>query len=789
MTNKTLNHTNKTMSSKIKYTDLAIAIALSSASLFLIPGVSKAATTTDSTTSPTSSTEVATDTSSTSGTTTPTTTTSDTPTTGTTATGTSTTGATTTDGTSPTTSTSSTGTTAQPASGTSTTSTTSTTTTASSPTTSTSTTSTTAPVTTAATTSTSTSTTTQSSTSTTSGATAGFTYYKVPAAGYELAYEPSTSTTTPATYSVSVQAYGTDDRSLGSAIPVASGQAADSSYTLDWTPALLDQLNASFPNSGNYTAWTPASLTAPLTIPVTNSNVLVKVYYALKTVTVTYTYIDETTGKTLYQQANTYDFTDAANNTTFKTDGIRPATAVLDSSTHFLTPDDTSTAAQTNSTALPYFGPDGMIFNNTSYVLDSQKSGGITPLSYIYWPQSDTTRTFYYTEGNKPTITINAVDSLGNPLKTFDTDLTPTATLPAETITGASYLPTAAEATIPGYSLTGFTSTATDSLSGVEPTTVDNKFDLAQYETFLASPENAFPYDARALGDYQNMNITFTYQGDPVTLMVQPVDSNGNKIGDPIPAAQGFVGESLNLASPTVAGYSPTNESLQVTLQPGQTAIPVIYYAENGTSTYDDTGSSTGATGTTSPSDTTTSDTDETPSSEEPSEPNSSKELPDTFTPTEVFPSETTQPSASTTTEESPAPAATEMGSGYASSADSETPASATDMGSSTSSTTAPSATATGSSTSPTPASSSTASGSPTAHASLTPLTYSKSATPATSTATSLKKTYSTTPFYSASSASKLPQTGEKTISLLSAIGLALLGIAGLAVDKLKKVF
>lgn len=771
MTNKTLNHTNKTMSSKIKYTDLAIAIALSSASLFLIPGVSKAATTADSTTSPTSSTEVATDTSSTSGTTTPTTTTSDTPTSGTTD-GTSTTDATTTSSTSPATSTSTTDTTAQPTSGTATTSTTSTTTTASSPTTSTSTTSTTAPVTTAATTSTSTSTTTQSSTSTTSGATAGFTYYQVPAAGYELASEPSTSTTTPATYSVSIQAYGTDDRSLGSAIPVASDQAADSSYTLDWTPALLDQLNASFPDSGNYTAWTPASLTTPLTIPITNSNVLVKVYYALKTVTVTYTYIDESTDKTLYQQVNTYNFTDAANNTTFKTDGIRPATAVLDSSTHFLTPDDTSTAAQTNSTALPYFGPDGMIFNNTSYVLDSQKSGGITPLSYIYWPQSDTERDFYYTEGNKPTITIKAVDSLGNPLKTFDTDLTPTATLPAETVTGASYLPTAAEATIPGYSLTGFTSTATDSLSGVEPTTVDNKFDLAQYETFLASPENTFPYDARALGDYQNMTITYTYQGDPVTLMVQPVDSNGNKIGDPIPAAQGFVGESLSLASPTVAGYSPTNESLQVTLQPDQTAIPVIYYAENGTSTYDDTGSSTGTTGTTSPSDTTTSDTDETPSSEEPSEPNTSKDLPDTFTPTQVAPSETTQPSASTTTEESSAPVATETESGYASSTDSETPA--TSSGSSTSSTTA---------------SSSTASGSPTAHASLTPLTYSKSATPATSTATSLKKTYSTTPFYSASSASKLPQTGEKTISLLSAIGLALLGIVGLAVDKLKKVF
>ncbi|WP_125770708.1 hypothetical protein [Companilactobacillus furfuricola] len=418
---------------------------------------------------------------------------------------------------------------------------------------------------------------------------------------------PTSSTTTPATYSVSVQAYGTDGDPLGTAIPVTTTQSANSTYDLTWTPDLLSQLSNSITNSADYTAWTPASLTSSLAVPITDSNVCVKIYYALKSVTATYTYVDETSGQTLYTQTDTYDFNDPTNNAIFKADGIKPADATLSNETHLLSADDTSTAAQTDPTQLPYFGPTGSIFNNASYVLDSAKSDGITPLSYTYWPQSNISKTFYYTEATKPTISISAVDSLGNTIKTFDSGLTPTATLPSETATGATYLPTATAATIPGYTVTGFKAYASDSLSGAAPTELDGTFTPEQYTSFLASPANTLPYDTRALGDYQNLAIDFTYQGDPVTLMIQPVDSDGDPIGSPISASSGFVGESLTLNNPQIAGYLPASSTSTISIQPGQTTIPVTYSAvSTPTTTYGNNSKTADSTPTTSTTTTTT---------------------------------------------------------------------------------------------------------------------------------------------------------------------------------------
>lgn len=738
MTNKLLNHSNNKLTSKIKYTDLAIAVALSSASLFLVPAVSKAATTTDTTTSPTSSTEVSTtDSSTTSGSTTTaptssTTTTATTPTSTTTTTTAPTTSATGTVAPTTTTTTTATSTTA-PATSTDS---------SASPTTSTSSTGTTAPTT-------STSTASTTGTSATSGSSSSITLssFKVPASGYEVTSVPTTSTTTPATYTVSVQAYGTDGNALGSAIPVTTTQAGDSTYDLTFSPDLLTQLSSSIPNSANYTAWAPDSLTSPLSIPITNSNVCVKVYYALKTVTATYTYVDETTGKPIYTQTDTYDFDSPTYNTTFKTDGIKPADATLSSTTHLLTADDTSTAAQTDPTQLPYFGPTGQIFNNSSYVLDATKSGGVTPLTYTYWPTGNISDTFYYTEGTKPSITISAVDSLGNTIKTFDSGLSPTATLPSQTVTGTTYLPTSAAATIPGYTLTGFKAIASDSLSGAAPTEIDNTFTPEQYEAFLASPANTLPYDTRALGDYQDLAIDYTYQGDPVTLTIQPVDAAGDPIGSPISAGSGFVGESLTLTNPAVAGFLPESDTSAITVQPGQTAIPVTYEAVSATPSTD--------TNTSKSLDSGSTDETETGTSTSPTESGS----------TETAAPSTTSGAATTPTSTSASSTAT---AALASATTSSSPALK--------------------SSAPTSAASQPVALSATSTAKPTALSY------APTTATAPVKTSTASPAAdqlapSSTTGSKLPQTGNKTVSLLSAIGIILLGLVGLSVDKLKKVF
>ncbi|AKP67741.1 hypothetical protein [Companilactobacillus ginsenosidimutans] len=556
-----INLNNKTnhslITSKIKHRDLAIAIALSSASLFLVPAVAKADTTTTTSTTEPATTTVApssstTSTSTATATTTPTTDTSSTTTPVTTATTTPTStdsGSTDPVATSPT---------PIPAG-------TSTTTTATAPATGT-TTSTTPPATTVPT-----------GTTTT------------------------TTVTTPTATDYLIYACPVDQagNQLGDPVAIGSG-AANTTSSVTWTPAMLSSLESELPAGSTYTLWDPSAVTGTQQVAVGTADVTIPVKFALKTVTTTYTFVDETTGKTIYTTTNTWDLSSPAGQASFEANGLRPPMDLY--SYTGMTTDDLSTDPQTSPDALPYFGADGKIFDNGYYVLDLAKSGNVTPLDYTAWPSTGTiNKTFYYTEATEPSVTFEAVDSSGKVLKVFST--TPvSAALPSMQATAAEYVPTASAVELPGYTLTGLTVTGADSESGIPDKTLSYTGSDTDYATFLSSTEGTGTYDVRQLlNDYDQACVKYIYTPNTVKLMVQPVDSTGAPIGDPIEAGSGIVGESATVTAPTLDGYTPSAVTESLTVAPDQGVIKLTYAkASSSTGTGSTTGSGS-STGTTTP--------------------------------------------------------------------------------------------------------------------------------------------------------------------------------------------
>lgn len=414
------------------------------------------------------------------------------------------------------------------------------------------------------------------------------------------ATSPSTtstgSTTTPATNdscTISACPVDVDGNPLGDAVVLGTFDN-DSTATIDWSPDLIAKVLANIPNSSQYTLWDPSSVSGTETIKIGSDDVTIPVTFALKTATTTYTFVDETTGKTIYTQTDTWDL---ANNPSgsFEADGLRPAMAVMDSAG--LTTDDQSTSPQTDTSDLPYFGPDGDIFDDGYYLLDSAKSGNTTPLAYVTWPASGSiNKTFYYTEASMPSVTIDAVDDSGNTLKTFSST-TFGASLPASEVNAASYLPSTSGIDIPGYTLAGVTMTGSNSRSGQADKTLTYTGSDANYADFLATTEGSGTYDVRTFfSDYATVAIHFEYKPDLVNLMVQPVDSTGADIGEPIPDGSGFVGETEEIPAPTVRGFAPVLASEDEKITPDGMIIlkyvPVAASSTTGSSTSSTSGSS-----------------------------------------------------------------------------------------------------------------------------------------------------------------------------------------------------
>jgi LPXTG-motif cell wall-anchored protein len=313
---------------------------------------------------------------------------------------------------------------------------------------------------------------------------------------------------------------------------------------------------------------------------VDSSDVTLSIPFALKTVTTTYTFVDETTGKTIDTETNTWDLTSTSGEEAFKTYGLRAPMALytLTNSTPVLEASDDSTTPVTDTADLPYFGPDGDIFDNGYYVLDTSKSAG-TPLDYSTWPTSGTIdETFYYKEATEPSVTVEAVDPSGKVLKTFSTTSFGAA-LPSTTVTAAADLPTAEALDLPGYTLTGVTVSGSASHSGIPDKTLTYTGTPADYSAFLTSTQGSGTYDIRQLmNDYNDATVAFQYTPNVVKLMVQPVDAQGNPIGSPIEVASGTVGSSESIKLPAVTGYeAATGFDTNITISPDQGVISVPY--------------------------------------------------------------------------------------------------------------------------------------------------------------------------------------------------------------------
>ena len=398
-------------------------------------------------------------------------------------------------------------------------------------------------------------------------------FSSIPSSGIQAVNTGTASTDSNAEHSISIQAVDTDGNPLGSLIPVSSANA-NTTYSLNWSSTLIKNLNNSIKNASQYEPWNK-DLNGQLNIPVTNQDVVIDVIYALPKVTTTYNYVDENTGKSLLTQTNTWNLDDPTNSSTYKSQGIRPPMTIIDPDSGQLVTDDLLTP-QTNPADLPFFGPAGTIFNTGQYQLDSVKSNMTTPTRYITWPSSDVTKNFYYTENPDPTITLDAVNQVGKVIKTFNAP-TVVSTLPAPQLSPAIDFPTINQATINGYTLTGIQVHATGSYFGGTDTDYSYNLTPAQYADFISSTNAQSTMDERAIAAHANFGIHFTYTGNSVNLMVQPVDTNGNKIGNPISVGTGIVGSPATFKAPELANYKAINGTATITVDPNQNTFEIPY--------------------------------------------------------------------------------------------------------------------------------------------------------------------------------------------------------------------
>lgn len=396
----------------------------------------------------------------------------------------------------------------------------------------------------------------------------------------------ATSTEPDTDYSVSVLAVDMNGDKLGAPVPITFG-TANSTVEINWTPSLVNLATPKLYNMAQYQLMDPNSMTGTLSVPISNSNVTVDIYYALKTVNATFNYIDETTGKTLFTTTDTWTL---GGPTDYLKTGIRPPSAIL--SNDVLTASYSSASPQTDVTKLPYFGPTGMIFNNSGYVLDTAKSSDFNPASYIDWPAEDITQTFYYKEAAAPTISISALNQNQANLKNISSTQI-AAGYSTATISSTGSLPVSADLIIPGYTLNGVDVTKSGSLSGAADSTNHYSLTPESYSTYLASDAAKTTSDARSLGDYQNMTVNYTYQGNTVKLMAQPVDETGAAIGSPIAVGTGIVGDQATISSPTVENYKPVNANLTTTITPEDATIQIPYTKVPEINTGDNTGEGT----------------------------------------------------------------------------------------------------------------------------------------------------------------------------------------------------
>ncbi len=446
-------------------------------------------------------------------------------------------------------------------------------------------------------------------------------FSSIPSSGIQAVNTGNANTDSTAKHSISIQAVDTDGNPLGNSIPVSS-TSTNTTYSLNWSPDLVKNLNNSIKNASQYEPWNK-DLNGQLNIPVTNKDVVVDVIYALPKVTTTYNYIDENTGKSLLTQTNTWNLDDPTNGSTFKSQGIRPPMTIIDSDSGQLAADDLSPTPQTNPADLPFFGPAGTVFNTGQYQLDSVKSNMTTPIRYITWPSSDVTKTFYYTENPDPTITLDAVNQAGKVIKTFNAP-TVVSTLPAPQLSPAVDFPTIDQAKINGYTLTGIQVHATGSYFGGTDTDYSYSLTPAQYADFISSTSAQSTMDERAIAAHANFGIHFTYTGNSVPLTVQPVDEFGNKIGNPISVGTGIVGSDATLKAPELANYKAVNGTSTVTVDPNQNIFEIPYTritsdtGNTSSGTFTEPNTTTNSNSTTSPSinnTSTTHNTDNTSSS------------------------------------------------------------------------------------------------------------------------------------------------------------------------------
>lgn len=401
------------------------------------------------------------------------------------------------------------------------------------------------------------------------------TFPQLPMGGINIINTGTATTDPTAEHSVSVQAVDTAGNPLGSLIPVTTAES-NSSALINWSSALINLLNKSVQNISQYQLWNTSALTGEINVPVKNQDVVVDVIYAIPKVTTTYKFVDTTTGKDILTETNTWDLNDPNNGYTYQTQGIRPPMTIIDPDSGQFEADDETSDPQTDPAKLPFFGPAGNIFNTNYYQLDTTKNGSTTPMTYIAWPTGDVTKTFYYTENPDPTITIEAVNQAGDVIKVFNSP-TVVSSLPAPQLSPAENFPTASDATINGYTLTGLKVHATGSYFGGTDADYSYTFTPDQYAAFLNSSNAQNTMDERALAAHKNFGIYFTYTGNPVDLTIQPVDENGNKISKPITISNQIVGSSAVIQAPTVSGYQAVEPSVNVSVEPEPAIIQLTY--------------------------------------------------------------------------------------------------------------------------------------------------------------------------------------------------------------------
>ncbi|WP_125710113.1 hypothetical protein, partial [Companilactobacillus zhongbaensis] len=389
--------------------------------------------------------------------------------------------------------------------------------------------------------------------------------YSIPANGVSVANIPNSSPVN-GKCNIYIQAVDLSGKPYGTK-QLASSVPTNVSTAIFWNWRSEEYLSNSFKNVHySLNPWSPTYNSAPFNFDITDKDVIVSVYMVRPSMSAHFVYYDETAEKVIAGGSFPYSYNDHPE---FQTSGVRPPMAVL--SDGKLTVDDSSDFDMTNIDAVNYFGPTGMIFNNSSYVLDLAKSGNVTPLDYAQWPLEDFTKVFYYKEATAPAITVDAVDQYGDLLKTFsNTQLSSTNTM----INADDLLPDSDDISIANNTFAGINIIKSGSVSGQPDETDTYQMTPTQYADFLNGQHS---YDSRLLGDYQKVEIQLAYKVDTVKLYIQPVDPVGNKVGDPIPVGVGSIGKNATIFAPPVTGYSPQVASVSVIVQPDQGPINFPY--------------------------------------------------------------------------------------------------------------------------------------------------------------------------------------------------------------------